>query len=185
MQSPVARVYAQALFELALEKNELDAVAAEYDTFMRSFEQLEEVQLALRSPKMRHADYSEVLEKMVGAKPSRIFRNFVGLLREKRRFGEMPNIHEAFRDLRDERAGRVRCRVTVAGDSDPELLAMVKEFVQKRAKNQEQIHVEVKSDPAVLGGAVIRVGDKVLDASLRTQLRRLAQSFREAAENAE
>ena len=182
MQSPVARVYAQALFEIALEKNELDAVAAEYDTFMQGFAQLEDVQRALRSPKMRRADYSELLEKMVGGKPSRVFANFVGLLREKRRFAEMPNIHEAFRDLRDERAGRVRCRLTVAGESDPELLTMVKEFVQKRAKNREQIQVDVKTDPAILGGAVIRVGDKVLDASLRTQIRRLAQSFREAVE---
>lgn len=184
MQNPVARVYAQALFELAQEKNELDAVAAEMDTFMQSYDSLLDVRRVLQSPKMRTADYGELLEKMVGGKPSRLFANFVGLLRAKRRFVEMPGIHEAFRELRDEKAGRVRCRVTVVGESDPEMLALVKDFIMKRAKNDDRhLHLEVKSDPAILGGAVIRVGDKVLDASLRTQLRRLAQTFRETAEN--
>ncbi len=185
MQNPVARVYAQALFELAIEKKELDKVDDEFDVFMQNYTQLEDVQLVLRSPKMRTEQHGELLEKMVGGMPSRIFANFIGLLREKRRFWEIPNIHEAFRELRDENAGRVRCRVTVAGESDPELLSLVKAFVQKRAKNEAEVHLDVITDPAILGGAVIRVGDKVLDASVRTALRRLAQSFRETPESAQ
>jgi len=184
MQSPVARVYAQALFELASEKGELDKVAAELETFMHSYDALIEARRVLQSPKMRTADYGELIEKMVGGKPSRIFSSFIGLLRAKRRAIELPGILEAFRDLLDSRAGRVRCRVTIAGEADPETLQMVKLFVEKRAPNREQVHIDVKSDPALLGGAVVRVGDKVLDASLRTQLRRLAQSLRETPEGA-
>ncbi len=181
MQNPVARVYAQALFELALEKKELEAVAADFDSFMKSYEAIEELRLLLQSPRVKLHEDPSVIEQMVGPKATRAFRNFLGVLSERRRFWELPNIHEAFVDLRDLNAGRVRCRVVVPSDSDQELLREIREFVKKQV--QTDVELEVRPDPEILGGAVIRLEDTVLDASLRSQLRRLASELRAPADS--
>jgi F-type H+-transporting ATPase subunit delta len=95
------------------------------------------------------------------------------LLVARERVGLLPDVARLFRDLADERTGRVRAEVTAAVPLPAASLEAL--AAQLSAATGRQVHLTPRVDPTVLGGLVARVGSTLYDASLRTQLRRMRE----------
>jgi len=102
--------------------------------------------------------------------------NVLRLLVERQRLTDLPDLARSFRDLVDEKDGRVRATVTTASAVDATMTGEISGALA--AMTNKQIILETKVDPALIGGVVTRVGGTVLDGSLKTQLEGLRSQLR-------
>lgn len=171
----LARRYAAALFLSASEKGQAASVRQELsDAYRAVVGQLE----ALKSPRTGVAAKKELVRKSLGAAvPARI-SHFFDLLIDKKRVGLLPHIVSDLGRIHDEHHGRVRAQVRAAAELSPAeadtLTQRLKRFSGK------DVQLEVKVDPDLLGGLVVRMGDTVLDGSLQGKLKRLSQTLTNA-----
>ena len=170
MSSSVARRYADALVELASEKKVLDTVVSDLGTFGSVLTSSSELESALSnpgfSPEERQSALGVVLEQ---SKADRITRNFLFLLIDNGRMAAFSDIHRAFEERVDEHLGRVRATVTSATPLESGMLGEIENQV-KHLTGKDTVVLTAEVDPALIGGIVTRVGDLVLDGSIRTQL---------------
>jgi F-type H+-transporting ATPase subunit delta len=171
----VARSYAKALFELARERGELDAVSREVESLAALL--LDEA--ALRAffarpwiaAATKRAAAAEIATRL---QLSKLTRDFLTLLAEQGRTTHLDAIVAAFQDLRDAAAGRVRARVrTTVALSDAERTALAGRL--GRVLGGKQIVLEAVVDPALLGGFVAEIGSLLVDGSLDGQLARMRE----------
>ncbi len=173
----VAKRYAKALFAVGQEENALDAYATTLNELAGLYVSHPEVADALCNP-MYPLDVRgkvvEELSKSLGI--SAIMGNFLKLLVQKKRADVMPEIAESFQALVD--AERNICQGTVvsATELSSELADKVKATLEKITGKQVVISTTV--DPSIIGGIVAKVGDLVLDGSIRSQLAGLKESIK-------
>jgi F-type H+-transporting ATPase subunit delta len=174
----IARVYAEALFEVAREKGDLDRVREELAEFTEALEQNRELQIFLFSPYFSSAEKREGLEKAISG-ASEEFINFLELLVEKHRMPVIFRIRRAFEELWKRENKRIDVTVTSAVELDPEVVEQVGAEIEKQTGRK----VDLKStvDDSILGGIVLQVGNMVLDASIRNRLEKLRKSVAQAA----
>ena len=172
--SSIARNYAEALLALARKAKDTtgwgglmtalgDAVAQ--DATLRNF---------LAAPQVSVDQKNEVLQKALGAggvKAPRPFVLFVQKLVTNRRQMLLPEVAVEYHNLLDEAEGRVHARVTVSRAYDEAGRAAIAKALTAALKKEVVAHVAV--DPRILGGVVVRVGDTVMDGSVRRRLSRL------------
>jgi F-type H+-transporting ATPase subunit delta len=168
-----AKSYARALFELARERNQVEAIAAELarvaevmagHTGLREFLSRPWVS----GPAKRGAAV-EVAQRL-GVSP--LMRDFLSLLAVRNRTDHVPAIERAFGRMVDEAAGRVRVKVRTAIDlTDAERSALRARLA--RVLEGRDLILEETVDPQLLGGFVAEVGSTILDGSLDTQLERM------------
>ena len=172
--SVIARRYAAAMFSLAGEEN---AVADRGDDLARAVETLgnAEVVEALDSPRLDVADRVRLALDLVDGIGDRV-RNLVRLLVERKRIAILPGILEQYRVLADRAAGVVHADVTVAVPASSALIAQITTSLRERFG--ASVRVEVHTDAAIIGGLVIRIGDRLIDNSVRTHLQQLQASLR-------
>ena len=175
--SSVARRYAKALFELAVEDGRFEETGEELSAASRALEADPAIIEALRSPSTTREERRAVAEALIGAiKASPTLSNSLRLLADRGRLADLPYLGRIYRDLADEKAGRVRAKVTSAVPLTPEAAAKLTAVLSKTtAKN---VIVEHAVDPAILGGAVAKVGSQVFDGSLRNQTSQLRQQLK-------
>ena len=172
--STIARRYAAAYFDLAREAGEVDARG---DDLRRAVETLahDEVVDALANPRLDVADRVRLALDLVDGlgQPA---RNLVRVLVERKRARILGEVLEHYRALADRAAGIVRAEVTAA----VELSRAQRDTITRSLRRGfgERLEVEVRHDPAIIGGLVVRVGDRVIDTSLRTHLQQLQASLR-------
>jgi F-type H+-transporting ATPase subunit delta len=171
----IARNYAETLLTLAerhggaggLEAygEAADALAALLgDPRLRQF---------LETPRVSAEEKKQALRRALAGRAPEMFTRFVMVLADKRRQALLPEIAAAYRELVDERMGRVRVRVTISHEPDAALKAEIGNALADRLGRT--VIPTFTVDPELLGGMVVRVGDQILDGSLRTraaQLRR-------------
>jgi F-type H+-transporting ATPase subunit delta len=163
----IARVYAEALLNAAEQRGQAEAVVEELDSLLRDlFPSDPRFETFLSSAAIGRKTKKEVLLKVLGGKASDLFLNFLLVLNDHERLGLLRGIRGAARDLLDQRARRVRVQVEsaapLAGDQRERL-------TQEQTFQMEPV-LEAKVDPELLGGVVVRVGDWLYDASVRTRL---------------
>ncbi len=171
--SPVARRYAGALVELANEQDCLEPVSRALEAFGAVVAGSPELTSALNNPGFSRDEMRAVVAKVLertGTHP--VARNFMFLLVDNARVGAFEDILDAFRERYDELTGRVRAEVTSAAALDAATIKTLEDHVRKLTGRQTVV-LETKVDPELLGGIVTRVGDLVLDGSIRTQLTEL------------
>lgn len=165
---PVARVYAEALFGLARERSVVEDVALELEEFRELVKRELRIEEFLVTPVIEPGTKVAQLKGALSGRASGLVTDFLCLLVEKRRFAVFGLIVQAVRALADEHAGRVRVSVRTAVPlSDPlrsELASALKDMLDQR------IEIEAETEPQLVGGAVVRIGDKVWDGSLRARL---------------
>jgi F-type H+-transporting ATPase subunit delta len=174
----LAEVYARALFEVAKEHDVLDRVHDELGEFTDAVDESDELQTFFFSPYFSSEEKKDGVGKIVSGADERLV-NFLELLAERHR---MPAIHRIRREL-DSRWAEENRLLSVSVTSAVELdKALVKEL-GKKIKEQTGRELELSShvDPEVLGGLVVRVGNMVLDASVRSRLEKLRKSVARAA----
>lgn len=169
----IARVYAEALFATAREKGKLDAIREQLGQFADAIGADRELQLFFFSPYFSSAEKSEGLRRAVeGAEPELL--NFLELLCEKHRVPAIFRIRARFDELWARENRRLEVTVTSAVELDPELVRRIGAEIEGQTGQTVDLRSEV--DGEILGGLVLRVGNKVLDASVRNQLEKLRKS---------
>jgi len=170
-QSRLARVYAESLLVAAAKQSPeaVEAIGAELDAFVRALTADAGVTTFIASPAVNKKSKAAALAAALQDNASDLLRSFVGVLTQNNRLGLLRSIAVALRQLLDDRAGRVRVKVTAAVElSDAqksELTASLKSILG----NQEPV-LDVRVDPDLLGGMVVQVGDSVIDTSVRSRL---------------
>lgn len=174
----IARVYAEALFEVAKETGDLDRVREELAEFTEALEQNRELQIFLFSPYFSSAEKREGLEKAISGANDE-FINFLELLVEKHRMPVIFRIRRAFEELWKRENKRIDVTVTSAVELDPDVVKQVGAEIEKQTGRKVDLRSTV--DDSILGGIVLQVGNMVLDASIRNRLEKLRKSVAQAA----
>ena len=176
---PVAqRMYARALYEAAKEKNRLDAVREELGDFVEAQRQVPELRELLRNPQLDHRLKASALEELLGGEEE-LVRNFLLLLAEKNRAGEIEEIAREFERLVAEEEGILDVELTTAVELSDEQAREVIEQIEKASGRKVEATRNV--DPDLIGGLVLQVGSLRLDASVRGRLNRLRRDLKGTA----
>lgn len=178
--SGIAGRYASALFELALEDKTLDAVKADLDRFDALIAENSDLARLVRSP-VFDADQqlraiAAILDK-AGIKG--LAANFLRVLASNRRLFAVRDMIRAFRTLIARQRGEVTAQVTVAEPLNDNSRDALKSAL-KSITGGKDIDLEVKVEPAIIGGLIVKVGSRMVDSSLRTKLNAIKFAMKEA-----
>jgi F-type H+-transporting ATPase subunit delta len=173
----VAEVYARALFEVASERGVLDTVHEQLGQFADAMSADHQVETFFTSPYLSTAEKKEGLVRMIeGADET--FMNFLETLVERRRMPEIFHIRARYEELWDSERKLLPVEVTSAVGLDEETVRSIGERIGRGTGNTIQLTTVV--DPDILGGMVLRVGNVVLDASIRNRLNQLRKEVAQA-----
>ncbi len=177
--SQLAERYAKALFELADEKQELDAVAGDLQTVRQLIEASSDLRTVIRSPLIsRDVQGRAVIEVLAQAGVGQTVRNFVGVVAQHRRLFALPDMIRAFLAELARRRGEETARVISARPLADEQEKAVIESLRKAMG--AKVAVDFSVDPALIGGLVVQVGSRMIDSSVRTRLQKLQQAMKGA-----
>lgn len=172
----VARRYAKALLTLGKEDGKYKEYGEELKGFSQLLEREPELKDALLNPAYGREDRKKLLLQMNKLlKVSPIVGNFLQLLFDKHRLGALPGISQVYQQLIDALENVSRAKVTAAIPLDGKFQESLRQTLEKLTGSQ--VVMEVEENPAIIGGIVARVGDLVLDGSVRTQLMSLRESL--------
>lgn len=178
--SGLAQRYATALFELADERRALDQVAADLEKIGAMIAGAPDLRRLLRSPVLKREDQARALDAVLAqAQISDLTRRFAGLVARNRRLFGFEDMVRAFRNLLAQRRGEVTAEVTSATELSKQQLDAITDAL--RRSYGAKVAVAPRVDPALLGGIVVRVGSRMIDASLRSKLQRLQTALKGAA----
>jgi ATP synthase F1 delta subunit len=174
----IAEVYARALFEAAKEHRVLDRVHDELGQFADTLERDRDLQVFLFSPYFTSEEKARGLGRVVSGADERT-QNFLELLAERHRMPVLFRIRRSFDRLWAAESRLLPVSVTSAVSLDDRLV----EDIGRRIEEQTGRRVELSSkvDPDVLGGLIVRVGNMVLDATVRNRLEQLRKQVTKAA----
>ena len=165
-----ARRYADAAFEIALRDGALEAWRDSLAAAAAAI-QVPEVGRIVQNPALPIDARREVVERAAGRELAGPVRNLVVLLLQRRRLDLIPRIAEEYQRHLDRRAGITRATITSAAPLAAEAIASVKDRLAELTGGPVEATVQV--DPALLGGLVVRFGDRLIDGSVRGRLERL------------
>jgi len=172
----VSRRYARALFSIGVDRGSFEQLGQELDAVAALWTGSPELRQALENPVFPSAQKRAVLQSLlVRVEVSSDVQKFVLLLLERRRLPAVPSVARAYREMADVHTGRVRAHVTSAQPLAPAELERVRQSLARRTG--KHVILEAAVDPALIGGVVARVGDLVLDGSVRTQLGMLREKL--------
>jgi ATP synthase F1 delta subunit len=173
-----ARVYAEALFDVAKEKGKLDAVRGELAQFARALDGDHELQVFFFSPYFSTAEKVAGLKRAVSGADQELL-NFLELLIEKGRMQEVFRIRRQLDELWKQENRRIDVTVTSAVELDPAVVEKVGEEIERQTG--QKVELASRVDDEIIGGIVLQVGNMVLDASIRSRLDKLRKSVAQAA----
>ena len=177
--SGLADRYAAALFELADERKALDQVAADLRSLRQLLAESPDLRRLVRSPILSRVEQGKAIVAVAErAGFDGLTRSFLGLVAHNRRLFAVPAMIAAFLQRLAARRGEVTAEVTSAQELTPAQLSAVNEQLRKAVGSK--IAVEVKVDKNLLGGLIVKVGSRMVDASLRSKLHRLQLAMKSA-----
>lgn len=176
--SGMAGRYASALFELATEAGQIDAVAADLARFKALLDGSDDLSRLVKSPVFSAEDQVKAVTAILDqAKIGGLAGNLVKVVAANRRLFAVEGIIRGFSALVAQARGEVTAEVTVAEDlsaaNAKTLTEALKDVLGKEPK------IEVKVDPAILGGLIVKVGSRMIDTSLRTKLNTIKNAMKE------
>lgn len=175
----VARSYAEALFALGEKHDAHDALAQGMNTVTSLIAADASIRAFLATPKVGPAQKKDVLRRALGEHVSPLFLNFLRVVVDKRRQRLLHAIAAAYRELLDEKLGRLHVAVSLAHEPDEATERKITAELSRILGSSVIPHVTV--EPALLGGIVVRYGDRIIDGSLRRRLLSLRHRLVEAA----
>jgi F-type H+-transporting ATPase subunit delta len=177
--SQLASRYANALFELADEKQELDKVADDLTTVRALLDESADLRTAVRSPLIgRDAQAAALEQVLANAEVGETVRNFVGVVAHNRRAFALSDMIRGFLGELARRRGEETARVVSAKALDDERQQAVTDSLKKAMG--AKVAVDFQVDPAILGGLVVHVGSRMIDSSVRTRLQKAQLAMRGA-----
>jgi len=177
--SLVADRYASALFDLASEQGAVADVSGALKGFKQLLEESPEFRTLVASPAFSAAEQTKALSAALSAAGvSGLAANFLRLVATKRRLHALPAIITAFQRLEDEASGVARAEVVVAKPLSGEEEEALKQALVA-ASGGKTINLDVKTDAAIIGGLVVKLGSRMVDASVRTKLNSIRTRMKE------
>lgn len=174
----IAQVYARSLFEVARENDELDEVHDQLGDFTDALDESRELQVFFFSPYFSSEEKKDGIDKVVDG-ANEHFLNFLKLVAERHRVPAIFRIRREFDDLWRQENKLLEVRVTSAEPLDEEVVQSIGRRIEEQTG--QRIDLDANVDPDVIGGLVLRVGNKVMDASVRGRLERLRKEVARAA----
>jgi len=173
----IAAVYARSLFEVAKQQNKLDTVRDQLGAFTDALNDTRELQVFFFSPYFSTAEKMDGLDRTVSdADP--IVLNFLKLLIENHRMPVIFRLRRVFEELWLQENKLLPVQVTSAVELDPTTVSQIGDRIAEQTGRTVDLSATV--DPDVLGGLVVRVGNSILDASVRNRLEQLRKQVARA-----
>lgn len=168
----MAQRYAAALLELAEEKRALDAVSADLVALGRMIADSGDLQTLISSPLIDRADQARAIGAVAKAAGfGELTQRFVGLVAANRRLFALPAIVKSFQKMLADKRGEVAAEVTAAHALTEAQKAAVSDAIKRVVGGK--VSIDMKVDPSLLGGLIVRVGSRMIDGSVKTKLQKL------------
>jgi F-type H+-transporting ATPase subunit delta len=174
--SLVARRYAKALLDLGVEQGELDRIVDEMATLADAWETSADLRNVVENPLVAHPTKKAVVTELadqIGATTT--VRRAVQLLVDRRRTKALPYVARILRELADARKGVVRAEVTTAAPLSDAYYVRLQAQLEKMTSRR--VVIDRRVDPSLIAGVVTRIGDRIIDGSLRTRLHSLREAM--------
>jgi len=171
--STVAKVYAEALFSLATERGKREELDREFRELLELVRGERAIADFFASPGTPKDDKLAVIEESIAPHVDSVTANFLRLLVQKSREMALVPILEAYQERVDRAEGRVDVHVTAAEPLDESLLNRIANKLGEVTGRQVELRTDL--DPGLIGGLRIRMGDRLLDTSLKSRLRKLKE----------
>lgn len=173
----VSRRYAKALILIGQEDGQAEAYNDELAAMVGLFDSQEGFEAALVNPLIKKGDRKQLLEAVIDStQVTDIMKSFLTLLFDKGRIGFLRDIASYYRDMADELNGVVKASVTSATELSDDAVNKIKESLSK--KTGKTVVLNVEQDPSLIGGVVTKIGDLVLDGSVKTQLINMRETLK-------
>jgi F-type H+-transporting ATPase subunit delta len=180
LTSGMAGRYANALFELALENKAVDVVKADLEQFDALIRESADLDRLVRSPVFGADEQLKALSAILAkAGIIGLAANFLRVITANRRLFAVRDMIRAYRELVARWKGEVTAQVTVAEPLSDKNTEALKEAL-KSVTHGKDIDLEVKIDPAIIGGLIVKLGSRMVDSSLRTKLNAIKFAMKEA-----
>jgi len=177
--SGMAGRYATALFELARDTNTIDAVKADLDRFDALVSESADLNRLVRSPVFSADEQLQALSAVLDrAGIGGLAAKFLKLVTANRRLFAARDMAKAYRELVAQYKGEATASVTVAEALKDEHLNALRTAL--KAVSGKDVDLDIKIDPAILGGLVVKLGSRMVDTSLRTKLNAIRHAMKEA-----
>ena len=177
IQASLAGRYATALFELARDERQLEAVAASLATVRQALSESEDFRELTSSPLISREQATGAMTATAQAmRLDPITANFLGVVAQNRRLSQLPQIIRAFNMLAAAHRGETTAEVTSAHPLTDDQIAALKNNL-KTCLGRD-VAVDLSVDPTILGGLVVKIGSQMIDGSIRTKLNTLAQAMK-------
>ena len=173
----VARRYAKALLMIGKEDGQAETYRNELEGVTGLLEREEQLEQAICNPLYDAGGRKKVLQAIVERlELSAVMKSFLLLLFDKGRMGFVSNINDFYQKFADELKGVARASLVSATELSAEAVEKIRSALSKKTGND--IILEVEQDPSLIGGIVTRIGDLVLDGSIKTQLLNMRESLK-------
>jgi F-type H+-transporting ATPase subunit delta len=177
IQASLAGRYATALFQLARDERKLDAVGTGLDALRDALRDSEDMRALITSPLVSREEALKTVRAVsTSMKLDPITSNFLGVLAQNRRLGQLPAVIRAFNLLAAAHRGETNAEVVSARPLNDDQIAALKSNLKGRLGRD--VNVDLSVDPAILGGLVVKVGSQMIDGSIRTKLNNLASAMK-------
>ena len=173
----IARRYAKALLIVGKEDGQAETYGDELDGFAKLMAKEKELEQAITNPLYGASGRKKVLETVIDkVGVSKIVASFLLLLFDKGRFDFLSVINDFYQKLADELKGVLQASLVSASELPSETVEKIRTTLSKRTG--KDIILQVEQDPSLIGGIVSRIGDLVLDGSIKSQLLNMRESLK-------
>jgi len=177
IQASLAGRYASALFSLARDEKQIDAVSRSLDSLGSALVDSREFGQLVASPLVDRGKAGKAFSAVAAQlKLDPITANFLGVLARNGRKAKLAEVVRFFRRLAADHRGETTAEVVSAHPLSDDQIAALKTKLKSRAGRD--VTVDAKTDPTILGGLIVKLGSEMIDDSLRTKLNRLAQAMK-------
>ncbi|MDT0575033.1 F0F1 ATP synthase subunit delta [Croceicoccus sp. F390] len=177
IKASLAGRYASALFDLAVEHNQVTAVERDCDALRDALASSADFRSLIRDPEISRGQAGSAIggiADLLGLAP--LTRNFLGVLAQNRRLAALPDMIRAFHAIAAAQRGEVTADVTSAYPLDDGQIATLTQKLTAREGRDVKVRTHV--DAHILGGLVVKIGSRQIDSSIRTRLNSLAQAMK-------
>jgi len=177
IRASLAGRYASALFDLARDERQIEAVGRSLDLLAQALADSRDLSELATSPLIDREEAGRAFAAVADQLGlDGLTKNFLAVLARNGRKNQLPNVIRAFRRLAAEHRGETTAEVVTAHPLKDDQLAALK--AQLRGRAGRDVAIETRIDPEILGGIVVKMGSQMIDASIRTKLNRLAEAMK-------
>ncbi|ACB86394.1 ATP synthase F1 subunit delta [Natranaerobius thermophilus] len=171
----IPKRYAEALFQLAKEREKINEITQSFNQLIERLRSNEEVFKLLSYPVVDIAEKKQVADELTADLEQEI-RDYLKVLIDNKRTDELAEIHDTFLDLVRTEENRTLCEVKTPIPLDEDELKKIQDLLAQMSEGE--VEIETTTDESIIGGIVVRIGDRVFDYSLKGQLNSLREQLK-------